>query len=77
MARPIDIIVKSYPTDHPFRIAAENRNSLNNKYCPQCKKYYEPNAPSYEEAITSDDREQWISGICSDECWCNFLGLRK
>jgi len=52
--------------------------------CPSCKKQYEPmlkrehpeqciqqefpNAPAWQ-------REQHITGICSDECWDNFLGV--
>lgn len=53
--------------------------------CPNCKKVYEtvldrpegdnrpiqqifPDAPSWQ-------REQLISGICSNECWDEFLGI--
>jgi len=53
------------------------------KTCPNCKKTYKPildrqqpemhiqnefpNAPSWQ-------REQHITGICSNKCWCEFLG---
>ena len=52
--------------------------------CPNCYKVYEPvlkriddkpiqeqypNAPKWQ-------REQLISGICSDKCWNEFLGIR-
>ena len=53
--------------------------------CPNCKKEYEtvlerpegderliqqifPNAPAWQ-------REQILSGICSDHCWNQFLGV--
>lgn len=50
--------------------------------CPNCEKWYDteldrktdqniqvefPNEPAWK-------REQLISGICSDECWDQFLG---
>jgi len=56
------------------------------KTCPNCEKGYEPilkrehpelsiqfefpNAPTWQ-------REQHLSGICSDECWNEFLGVNK
>ena len=51
--------------------------------CPACGKVYEP---VLGERKTCDliqvefpdaepwQREQLLSGICSDECWDNFLG---
>jgi len=54
------------------------------KVCPNCNKEYEtildrkhsemsiqqefPSAPKWQ-------REQHISGICSDKCWDEFLGM--
>ena len=53
--------------------------------CPNCKKEYQtvlerqtdqniqveyPNAPSWQ-------REQLISGVCSDVCWDEFLGITQ
>lgn len=55
-------------------------------YCPNCRKTYTPeltwpegdnrhiqeifpNAPAWQ-------REQLISGICSDKCWDEFLGVK-
>jgi len=52
--------------------------------CPNCNKEYTtvldrkdgrgiqeqyPNAPAWQ-------REQVISGLCSDECWNEFLGIK-
>jgi hypothetical protein len=80
MNRPIDTLVKDLPIDNPMRTAAENSQDPNLKYCIVCKKYYEPVFSDREEAMamgTPTEKEQWISGICSDECWCNFLGPEK
>jgi len=54
------------------------------KVCPNCGKTFEteldrqhpemriqeefPNAPAWQ-------REQFLSGICSDKCWKEFLGM--
>jgi len=35
--------------------------------CPVCYKVYEPSMPQGEGDKV--EREQWISGICSQECW--------
>lgn len=52
--------------------------------CPNCKKEYTPklgerktNQPIQNEFpnATSEEREQLISGICSNKCWDEFLGL--
>jgi hypothetical protein len=54
--------------------------------CPNCKRYYEPilgkrkepdkliqeefpNAEPYQ-------REQLITGLCSDKCWDEYLGVK-
>lgn len=45
--------------------------------CPNCLKEYSPTHPNKEEAFRTNDlisREQWLSHICSDECWKKYLG---
>lgn len=52
--------------------------------CPNCKKAYKPKLKRKEgeclqityPKATPVEREQLISGLCSDKCWRNFLGLR-
>lgn len=41
------------------------------KHCIVCDKDYQPDYPSKEAAQngTAMQREQWISGVCSDICW--------
>ena len=52
--------------------------------CPNCKKKYEPELKRKDKYKLIQDefpnepawkREQLISGICSDKCWNEFLGL--
>ena len=55
------------------------------KICPNCKKEYETVLERKTDKLIQQEfpdkprwmREQLISGICSDECWENFLGLPK
>ena len=51
--------------------------------CPNCKKKYkpilerktdEPIQRQYPQA-TAIEREQLISGLCSNKCWNSFLGF--
>ncbi len=43
--------------------------------CPNCKEPYEPDADSFEEAKPNTIyREQYMTGICSQECWEDYLG---
>ena len=51
--------------------------------CPNCKKEYKPVLErkgneliqvTYPNA-SKEEREQLISGICSDKCWVEFLGV--
>lgn len=51
--------------------------------CPNCKKFYKPKLErkgdeliqvSYPNA-TREEREQLISGLCSNKCWDEFLGI--
>jgi sarcosine oxidase delta subunit len=47
--------------------------------CPNCGKKYETDFPTREDAVnaggTAIQREQHQTGICSDKCWDEFLGL--
>lgn len=53
--------------------------------CPNCKKIYQPilvsegSRPIQEQFLNVPkwQREQIISGICSDGCWDMFLGVKK
>ena len=55
------------------------------KVCPNCKKEYRPDLGErkYPKMLiqkefpnaTPTQREQLITGICSDECWDEFLGV--
>ena len=42
--------------------------------CPQCNKTY---VPTFDDPSigTEMDKEQHLSGLCSDQCWDKFLGL--
>ena len=50
--------------------------------CPNCKKIYEPVLDRKTDKLiqnefpdsTLEQREQLISGICSDKCWDEYLG---
>jgi len=72
--KPIDIFVKDLPVNNPMRMAAMARDNKNLKYCPSCEKFYEPTASVKEEASSAISKEQWISGICSDKCWDDYMG---
>ena len=53
------------------------------KRCPNCGKEYEPELKrvygvAMQVAYPNEPawkREQHISGLCSDKCWKEFLGL--
>lgn len=54
--------------------------------CPNCGKHYEttlkrqhPSIPVQNEfpQSTPIEREQLITGICSDKCWNEFLGIKE
>ena len=48
----------------------------NHKTCPNCKKVYIPDF-TYEDAKPGTIyKEQHITGICSDQCWDEFLGIK-
>jgi len=50
--------------------------------CPNCKKYFKPKLTRKTDSLiqiefpkaTSEEREQLISGLCSNKCWNEFLG---
>ena len=50
--------------------------------CPNCKKRYKPMLERKTESLiqieypnaTKEEREQLISGLCSNKCWNEFLG---
>jgi len=49
-------------------------------FCPNCEEWYEPEYDSKEEAKRHNDStgaEQYITGICSDECWDEYLGVSE
>lgn len=52
--------------------------------CPNCKREYEPKLQRKHPELTITDefpeaspieREQLMSGICSDKCWDEWLGI--
>lgn len=51
------------------------------RYCPNCKNWYVPRHVNHATAMLQrnkhdkEGREQWISGMCSDKCWDEFLGV--
>jgi len=45
------------------------------KQCPNCNRIYIPDFPTREESKTAIQREQHQTGICSDKCWNQFLGI--
>jgi len=47
------------------------------KTCPNCGKVYEPDY-TYEGAKNGTIyKEQHLTGICSDKCWDEYLGVGK
>lgn len=48
--------------------------------CPNCKDAYSPEYESKSSAKESGDKEaveQYISGLCSTECWNEYLSVGK
>lgn len=56
--------------------------------CPQCGKHYKPVLGERPEGdnrcvqhifpdATKVEREQLITGLCSDKCWDRYLGVKK
>ena len=66
--------------NHSVGIAKRAKGSqMTLKTCPNCGKVYETDFPTREEAVanggTAIQKEQHQTGICSDKCWDEFLGL--
>lgn len=59
-------------------VATLKRSRDAQKTCPQCKVEYTPDFPESRRgsACTPIQREQHVTGICSDACWDAFLGVK-
>jgi len=54
------------------------------QYCPNCKRHYETilNRPKDDKRLLQEifpyapayQREQLITGLCSDKCWTEYIG---
>jgi len=76
MNKPIDKIIKSFTPDIQ-RAHISTKLQGGNNFCPSCKQSYAPTYASKVVAMNTDNltaREQWITGICSDTCWNEFVG---
>ena len=64
---------------------ARNKDDKGLTICPNCKKHYLPELGERKHPemciqdefpnATPNQREQLISGLCSDFCWKAYLGL--
>ncbi len=75
MNKPIDNIIQAFGPDIQ-RAHASTKLQEGNNFCPSCKQSYAPTYDSKVLAMNTDDltaREQWITGICSDTCWDEFV----
>ena len=67
------------PNQNPRNTTDLNGSQMTQKSCPNCGKVYETDFPTREEAVanggTAIQKEQHQTGICSDKCWDEFLGL--
>ena len=67
--------------DRGFKMITPNEKGL--IVCPNCKKEYKPKLIRHTDNLiqiehpqaTKEEREQLISGLCSDKCWNEYLGL--
>jgi len=76
MNKPIDNIIQAFGPDIQ-RAHVSTKLQGGNNFCPSCKQSYAPTYASKVVAMNTDDltaREQWITGICSDTCWNEFVG---
>ena len=76
MNKPIDNIIQAFGPDIQ-RAHVSTKLQGGNNFCPSCKQSYAPTYASKVVAMNTDDltaREQWITGICSDTCWRDFVG---
>jgi hypothetical protein len=52
------------------------RDGIRHYQCPNCKKVYKPTFENKEDAPAGTiEKEQHITGMCSDKCWDEFLGV--
>jgi len=67
--------------NNPFSM--KRKDSQGRTICPNCQKAYvpkldhrDPNIPIQHQFpnATKVEREQVITGLCSDKCWKQFLG---
>ena len=76
MNKPIDNIIQAFaPNIQRAHVSTKLQGGTN--FCPSCKQSYAPTYASKVDAMNTDDlsaREQWITGICSDTCWSDFVG---
>ena len=76
MNKPIDNIIQAFaPNIQRAHVSTKLQGGTN--FCPSCKQSYAPTYASKVDAMNTDDltaREQWITGICSDTCWNEFVG---
>ena len=76
MNKPIDNIIQAFaPNIQRAHVSTKLQGGTN--FCPSCKQSYAPTYASKVAAMNTDDltaREQWITGICSDTCWSDFVG---
>ena len=64
---------------HCNMVSAYQTDEDGNHICPNCGTAYEPDFDSKEKAKKYADEkyqiEQYITGLCSDDCWDDYLGL--
>jgi len=70
----LDILPKESPEFTAMDALTRNKRK---HFCPACKQHYDPTFPTKDLAMSqgvSSNKEQWLSGICSDKCWDDYLG---
>jgi hypothetical protein len=62
---------------------SRRKDDKGNTICPQCGVSYKPILGERDDTIliqhqfpnaTKEEREQLITGLCSDRCWKRFIG---
>ena len=62
-------------TDYEIQKILDNNQFI----CPNCLEIYIPTYKTKQKAFETNDmeaREQWLSHICSTECWNQYLGVK-
>lgn len=76
--RPIDALLKTVSDSDPRKMAREAiKTGRTRLFCPNCLKYYVPAFATKELAMLEGnamEREQFITGLCSDKCRDEYLG---